>query len=228
MSGGELSPDGKQLLPPDAFGILLIGASGTGKSSTAAELQALGIVEVKPTAATRERRPVETAVPPCDHIFLSKAEFNEWDEQGWFIATELIYGSTYGVPWFGEVPEGRVPLMVMKPVFVRPVLAHYPYMRTYQIEASEATVRSRMHARGQSDTDIAERLRQHAVETAVGRRLADCIFKNEGPLARTTEQFARQIQLDHASYLAAQAVPEPSEPGSATMELPYDATETFA
>ncbi len=92
------------------------------------------------------------------------------------------------------------PLYVLKPSLVEPVLKLYGKFRIYQLEASEATVRRRMQDRGQSEADIAKRLRQHALETAMGRRLADIIFKNERGLNLTISAVAEQIWHDQTFH----------------------------
>jgi guanylate kinase len=200
MGGAELLADTTAFLAPEAFGIILIGASGTGKSTTAAELQSQGIVQVEPTYATREKRPIEAESPPCDHVFIDKQKFDDYVQAGRFIDKRPMYGGHYGVPFFRRPPEGSVPLMVLKPSFVESVLKYYPHMRTYQIEASAATVIQRMRGRGQEESDIAERMRKYALETAMGRRLADYVLKNEGRLENTVQRLAKRIHKDRASH----------------------------
>ncbi|HEY5442858.1 MAG TPA: hypothetical protein VIJ68_04930 [Candidatus Saccharimonadales bacterium] len=209
MGGAELLEDRTadvEMLPSDAFGIILIGASGTGKSSSAAELQEQGIVQVEPTFATRGMRPVEASAPPCDHVFITKQHFDERIRAGHFIDQRRMYGAQYGVPFFKKPPEGRVPLMVLKPVFVEPVLKHFPHMHTYQIEASAATVIRRMRERGQSEADIAGRMRKHALETAMGRRLAKYVVRNEGRLGDAVQRLAERIRADKAAHSVSEPV----------------------
>ena len=177
------------------FGVILIGASATGKSVAAAALQAAGEVELQPTYTTRARRKAELGSNTCDHIFISDEVFTRYESLGQFIAVTTLYGSRYGVP-LPETSSSAIPLYVLKPNLVEPVKARFPGFRTYQLEASEATVRRRMQERGQDRADISERLRLHALETAMGRRLADHIIRNEGPLEQTVSLLSRQITAD--------------------------------
>ncbi len=62
---------------PDLFGIILIGASATGKSSVAAALEADSLAKVQPTYTTRDLRPCEQTEQPCDHSFLSGEQFGQ-------------------------------------------------------------------------------------------------------------------------------------------------------
>lgn len=185
-------------LATSLFGIILIGASATGKSTVAAALEADSLVKVQPTFTTRNLRPCEQTDQPCDHSFLSDERFGQLARAGNFITTACLYGSEYGVP----VPEldDLPPLFVLKPSLVEPVLVRFGQFRTYQLEASEATVKRRMLDRGQSQADIAQRLRQHALETAMGRRLADVIFRNERRLDETISAVAEQIQNDQTFH----------------------------
>jgi len=180
------------------FGIILIGASATGKSTLAAGLESSGLVKVQPTYTTRQLRPSEATAEPCDHRFISANDFDKRQRAGLFITAAWLYGSQYGVPMPDY--EKPLPLFVLKPRLVEPVLSYLPRFRTYQIEATEATVRTRMENRGQSSADVAARLHQHALETATGRRLADMIFRNEGCVEITLASLAEQIQLDLAVH----------------------------
>jgi guanylate kinase len=180
------------------FGVILIGASAAGKSVAAAALQTANIVHLERTFTTRARRPSENSNDGCDHIFITEEIFTKYESIGRFIATATLYGFRYGVPP-PEITPPTIPLYVLKPSLVEPVRIRLPNFQTYQLEASEATVRRRMQARGQNQADITERLRLHALETAMGRRLADHIISNEGPLERTVGLLKQQIRVDQAA-----------------------------
>lgn len=205
-------PVTSEFLPPQAFGVVLVGPSGVGKTTLAASLQANGIVEVKPTMATRGTRPIERQNPPCDHTFISALHFKSHDATGGFFAKRFLYGNHYGIPVLKRPAEDRIPLLVLKPVFIEELLGGFPNMRVYQIEASPEVLMERMLQRGQSDSDIARRMEEQAAETLAGRALAHCIFNNDGPLLQTLNQLTEQIYLDNLLFAVGQTPSEPGQP----------------
>ena len=101
-SGDALLNEFKARWHPIVF--LLSGPSGVGKDSVAARLlkspEDGGIegLQVVVTATTRERRPGEQDL--VDYEFLTRDEFVEKSEQGYFVESATVYGpgNLYGVP----------------------------------------------------------------------------------------------------------------------------------
>ena len=186
------------LLDPVALGFVLIGASATGKSTLALHLQAMDVVTIQPTLTTRPLRDTEQAAACQDHRFVSQSAYNAYLQANAVVAQCQLYGYDYAVPLLRV--GTRLPLAVLKPCFVEPMAQRYPNFRVYQLETSEATVHDRMTRRGQSEPDILARLKQHALEVATGRRLADCIFRNESSFAALVGAVYAQIKQDMADH----------------------------
>jgi guanylate kinase len=192
MGGGECLLARSEWLPREAFGVVLIGPSGVGKTTLAKGLHDSGLVEVQPTLATRRKRLCERLEPPCDHRFVAPTYFENSD----LLITRSIYGFSYGIPRLRRPPDGRRVLLVLKPMFIDELLAIFPRLRIYQIEASADVVFKRMQGREQTPADIARRMGEYEAEMADGRHFAHHIFNNDGPLLPTLRAVTEQIHLD--------------------------------
>jgi guanylate kinase len=191
------SPDDR--LEPDGLLIILDGASGVGKSTTAAELCNRGIVDATPTWTTRQPRPGETS-SDYDHRFVSDEEFDAHEARGGFMDQKSLYGNRYGVPYPRKPAPGKEALMILKPLFIAELLRNYPYARIHQIVASKTVAEERMKQRGQTDDDIAERLRHHDRETEAADYHSRIAFNNNGLLDETIEAMELQIRRDRRGY----------------------------
>ncbi len=186
-------------LEADGLIVVLDGASGVGKSTTAAELCSRGIVDATPTWTTRTPRPGEASTS-YDHLFVSEEEFERHEAAGGFIDLQTLYGNRYGMPYPRKPAPGKEALIILKPQFIPRLLQHYPYARIHQIAASRQNTEDRMRQRGQTDGDIEERLRHHDRETAEAGRHAHIAFDNNGSIERTVAAVQEQIRLDRRGY----------------------------
>ncbi len=76
---------------------VLSGPSGAGKDSIIDGLADKGVAFYRViTAVTRDPRPGE--VHGTHHYFLSYDEFSQWETQGKFLETAVVYGHRYGTP----------------------------------------------------------------------------------------------------------------------------------
>ena len=76
---------------------VLSGPSGAGKDAIIDGLFARGIELYRAvTAVTRAPRPNE--VQGAHHYFLTPEEFSQWDDEGKFLETAIVYGHRYGTP----------------------------------------------------------------------------------------------------------------------------------
>ena len=77
--------------------IVLSGPSGAGKDSIIDGLIDRGLEFYRAiTAVTRDPRPGE--ISGTHHYFLTPEEFLQWESQGKFLETAIVYGHRYGTP----------------------------------------------------------------------------------------------------------------------------------
>jgi guanylate kinase len=195
---GRSAPDYDRL-ESDGLLIILDGASAVGKSTTAAELCKRGIVDATPTWTTRQPRPGEISTD-YDHRFVSDEEFDSYEAQGGFMDQQTLYGNRYGIPFPQKPAPGKEALMILKPIFIKNLLEHYPYARVHQITASQDITEERMRLRGQAAADIAERLSHHDRETEAADKHSHTTFDNNGPLAATVAAVEQRIRQDRRGY----------------------------
>ena len=77
--------------------IVLVGPSGTGKSTLARGLAAAGLVDLHRTWTTRPPRSDE-APPSSDHVFVDDSAFADAVASGELVVTVELFGHRYGLP----------------------------------------------------------------------------------------------------------------------------------
>jgi guanylate kinase len=174
--------------------LLLIGPSGTGKTSVVTELVRRNLIAVTPTWTTRPRRPDEDGGCP-NHHFVTEAEFSAREAAGLFLGTVELFGLPYryGLPPLEVSIGGRVPAVVARASVVGAIAAHHSRHVIWQVEAPARRVRAAMVARRSSGAEIHARLRDLDAELAAGRALADRVFVNDGRLAAVVDAMAEEL-----------------------------------
>jgi guanylate kinase len=128
--------------------LVLIGASGSGKSSIQTKLMERGWQRVV-SSTTRSRRPGE--VHGVDYNFYSLAEFEAIEGEGEFIETETIYGNRYGLERYSierPLKEGKNAVVVLGIGGARQVKQLFPgatmaFIQTENRSALEARLAKR-------------------------------------------------------------------------------------
>ncbi len=134
--------------------ILLIGPSASGKTEVSHSLRRLhGIVK----AVTHTTRPPRVGeVDGVDYHFVGEALFLTLKDQGAFVETTEYNGHLYGCSK-REIDDSKC--VIVDPNGLRAFQAlKNPSIVTFFLDASEATRRLRMMARGDSPATIAQRL----------------------------------------------------------------------
>jgi guanylate kinase len=129
--------------------LVLIGASGSGKSTVQARLVERGWERVV-SSTTRPRRAGE--VNGVDYHFYSTSEFEAIEGEGEFIETETIYGNRYGLERYSierPLKEGKNAVVVLGIGGARQVLKLYPEATMVFLKPeSRAALAERLAARG--------------------------------------------------------------------------------
>jgi ribose 1,5-bisphosphokinase PhnN len=170
--------------------LVLVGPSGAGKSALAAALDRLGVVTVHPTWTTRPPRPDEAASGCVEHRFVSERRFDRMAAAGFFAEVVRPFGGThrYGVPPVPRRPAAppaavdTIDLLLLRACYLDRAGAHLGPALVYQVEASPPVLASRLVARGTGAAEIEARLAFDVEDTAIGRRIADRVLDNDGPL----------------------------------------------
>ena len=142
--------------------IILVGASASGKTEVAKLLKNKhGIVKAI-TTTTRTIRPSEK--DGVDYFFLGKDEFLALKEKGNFVETTCYNGNYYGCSK-SQVADDKV--VIVDPNGLKSFLAlNNKNVVTFFLSAKETTREARMRIRGDSEENIAQRLKNDRVEFA--------------------------------------------------------------
>jgi len=160
--------------------LVIIGPSGSGKSSLVDGLVRRGLVTVTPTWTTRPRRSDEHT-GSANHVFVDGARFDAVDRSGGFLGVATLFGHRYGLPPLAD-STGTVPTVVARVGALDLVRRHLPDPVVVQVEASPARIRSALAARGTDPVEAGARLRAGYEELVVGRCVADHVVVNDGTL----------------------------------------------
>jgi guanylate kinase len=170
-------------LKPDDRLLVIIGPSGTGKTSALRLLHDQGVVEVTPSWTTRPARDDERD-GSLEHRFVDEPTFAKQADTDYFLETAQMFGLPY---WYGlpklEEPKGSRVATVMLSANLLPLMdEHYTNYIVYQIEDSEERAAERLKAREKAGHDIGTRLDDYQKEIAAGRKRAQRVFTNESTL----------------------------------------------
>ncbi|HEX8226658.1 MAG TPA: hypothetical protein VF572_02205 [Candidatus Saccharimonadales bacterium] len=186
--------------------VALIAPSAVGKSWTALQLAAEGVVATAPSYTTRPPRPGETDTD-YDHVFVDEPTFDAYSQAGGFAVQAELYGNRYGLPPLDPLedigpldPLAR--LVLLKDTVVEDFRDVYPGARVYHIESedSEARMEEIMLARGQDPADIEERRSEYQRELERGRALADQVFVSPGHPRHNLASIKAAIGRDRQAY----------------------------
>lgn len=134
--------------------LILCGASASGKTVTALNLQKrYGLVKAI-TTTTRPKRDGE--VDGVDYFFIDKEEFQKRLEQGRFVESSLYNGNYYGCGK-DQVDDNKV--IVLDPNGLHAFQAlNDPHVITVLLVCDPSTRKDRMITRGDKEEKIVERL----------------------------------------------------------------------
>jgi guanylate kinase len=175
--------------------LVIIGPSGTGKSTLARNLEERGLIQITKTWTTRPSRADETGT---EHRFVNEIDFAKHEAKGGFLATVAPFGLThrYGLPPAAIPSPPTVPSVLLRAPLVPLFARHYPNYKVYQIEDDYSVVADRLNQRAILGEELGSRLQDFHDERALGRSLADRIITNNQDLEAMIQHASRLLEED--------------------------------
>lgn len=177
--------------------MVVIGPSAVGKSTLVRELHRRHLARVIPTWTTRPRRADEWGFV-VEHRFVTDGGFDAGCAAGFFAATGTLPGLPYryGLPHFGTAVGTPPELVMVRASYVPMIATLAPEIVVYQVEDGLDRVRRRLAARAGGPREATARLESFDDELAVGRRVADRVFRNDGTPSDLLERVSLAIACD--------------------------------
>jgi guanylate kinase len=175
--------------------LVVIGPSGSGKSSAVRLLARRGLVRVHPTWTTRPRRPDE-ASGSLEHRFVDDDAFDRLAAAGAFLDTISLFGLPYryGLPSIVRSTDGRVDVVMLRaPLVARFARTVGAPRAVVQIEGDPVRIAERLRARGSSAAEVAARLADNRREVVAGRAVADRVLVNDGTLDELADRLVASV-----------------------------------
>jgi guanylate kinase len=136
---------------------------------------------------TRVQRPGES---DDAYHFVSRDEFEQRIAASGFLEWTEFLGNLYGTPT-PEAPKGRDIVLEIEVDGAQQVKRQYPQaVLIFVLPPSRSEQESRLHARGDADHKVRERLKKAEEEEPIGRQLADRILVNDDLDSTVSEMLA--------------------------------------
>lgn len=157
--------------------IVVSGPGGVGKSTIVEALVKRDEdLWLSRSWTTRSRRPGESSDA---YHFVDRATFETRIDAGGFLEWTEFLGNLYGTP-NPEPPEGRDIVLEIEVDGARQVKGKYPQaILIFVLPPSREEQEARLHARGDADAKVVERLRKAEEEEPIGKDLADHVIVND-------------------------------------------------
>ena len=145
--------------------IILCGASASGKTVTALELQRKYGLKKAITTTTREKRAGET--DGVEYFFIPKAEFQKRLAENKFVESSLYNGNYYGCG-IDQVSDDKVVVLDPNGLHSFKKLKNKNII-TFLLIADEKTRKERMISRGDKEENIKQRLTNDVVDFSLDK-----------------------------------------------------------
>ncbi len=176
--------------------ILLVGASASGKTVTALDLQKRhGLVKAI-TTTTREKRVGET--DGVEYFFISKEEFTKRLNEGKFVEHSLYNENYYGCG-IDQVDDNKI--VVLDPNGLHSFLKlNNKHIVSFLLIADEKTRHERMVSRGDKQENIAKRLKNDVDDFSLEKiGKVDFIIKTENKSIEETSDLIYKLYKEKLS-----------------------------
>ena len=177
--------------------IILCGASASGKTVTALELQKKYGLSKAITTTTREKRIGET--DGVEYFFISKDEFQKRLKEDKFVETSLYNGNYYGCG-IDQVADDKVVVLDPNGLHSFKKLKNKNIV-TFLLVADENVRRERMNLRGDKSENIAQRIKNDIIdfsEEKIGK-VDFVVYTNNKTIEETADyiyQCYKKVALD--------------------------------
>ena len=157
--------------------IVVSGPGGVGKSTIVeALIKRDARLWLSRSWTTRQQRPGES---DDAYHFVSRHEFEQRRAASGFLEWTEFLGNLYGTPT-PEAPVGRDIVLEIEVDGAQQVKRQYPHaILLFVLPPSREEQESRLHARGDADHKVHERLRKAEEEEPIGMQLADHVLVND-------------------------------------------------
>lgn len=176
--------------------IVVSGPGGVGKSTIVdALVRRDDELWLSRSWTTRAKRPGESADA---YHFVDRSSFEERIDKGGFLEWTEFLGNLYGTP-NPEPPTGHDIVLEIEVDGAQQVKRKFPEaVLIFVLPPSREEQEARLHARGDADTKVVERLRKAEEEEPIGMQLADHVIVNDR-LDETVEEMLRLIRAKRPS-----------------------------
>jgi guanylate kinase len=177
--------------------LVVIGPSGTGKSTAIRLLSSQHLIEVVPTWTTRPAR-LDELENGIEHKFVSEPEFQKALNSGLLLETRRMFGLPYlyGLPKIEKPVLERIPLIVLRASILDLFTRHYSNYIIYQVVDSKQKVGKRLNARKLHGEEIGLRLDNFEKEIELGNKMAKRTFINNSSPDKLVNQLTQAIKTD--------------------------------
>jgi len=157
--------------------IVVSGPGGVGKSTIVeALIKRDPRLWLSRSWTTRQQRPGEA---DDAYHFVSRAQFEQRIADSGFLEWTEFLGNFYGTPT-PEAPVGRDIVLEIEVDGAQQVKRQYPHaILLFVLPPSRQEQESRLHARGDAEHKVHERLRKAEEEEPIGVQLADHVLVND-------------------------------------------------
>jgi len=177
--------------------LVIIGPSGSGKSSAIQQLAREGMLEVTPSWTTRPPRPGELE-SGLEHRFVSDETLDERKANGYFLEVVEMFGLPfrYALPHVESTKPKAIPTVMLRAQLLPLLKKHYSNLVIYELEDVRERVTARLKERSEQGEALGSRLEDYDTEVTAGHKLANRVIVNSADLEEFVATLKQAVQED--------------------------------